>query len=53
MTVKPKKDKANLVEWIENVKYRGKRYRAGESAEINEEDRDELIADGVIRAEDE
>jgi hypothetical protein len=53
MTAKPKQDKASQVTWSVNVKYRGKRYRAGESSEINEEDRDVLIADGVIRAEEE
>jgi hypothetical protein len=39
------------VRWTANVKYNGKRYRAGEQAEIKPEDRDELLAAGVIREE--
>lgn len=50
-TSKAKAQESLTIQWIVNVKYRGKRYRAGEEAEISPEDRDELIADGVIRGE--
>nr|WP_162305499.1 hypothetical protein [Brevibacillus laterosporus] len=56
MAKKASQDKDNQLEtvvWAVNVKYRGKRYKAGEGAEIQEEDREALIADGVIRTEEE
>ncbi|ERM20336.1 hypothetical protein [Brevibacillus laterosporus] len=46
------KDSGSVV-WTVNVKYRGKRYKAREVSEIQEEDREGLIADGVIRKEEE
>lgn len=46
-----KPEPKSVLYWMVNVKYRSKRYRAGELAEIMPEDRDELIATGVIREE--
>lgn len=37
--------------WTVNVKYDGKRYRAGEQAEIKADDRKELLSTGLIREE--
>lgn len=37
--------------WVENVKYDGKRYRAGEQADIKADDREELLSTGLIREE--
>lgn len=48
---KTKTKESLAIRWAANVKYRGSRYRAGEQAEIKPEDRDELLAAGVIREE--
>ncbi|QOS98116.1 hypothetical protein JNUCC42_16515 [Brevibacterium sp. JNUCC-42] len=54
MAKKASQDKdSEPVVWAVNVKYRGKRYKAGEGAEIQAEDREGLLADGVIRTEEE
>lgn len=38
--------------WTQNVKYRGKRYRRNRPAEILPEDKESLLAAGVILAVD-
>lgn len=54
MAKKPaEKEKSNLVQWIVNVKYRGMRYKSGDQAEIQPEDLESLVADGLIRVDDE
>jgi hypothetical protein len=45
-------EQPTIVRWTVNVKYRGKRYKAGEKAEIQPEDREALVADGLIRVDE-
>jgi len=41
------------VNWAVNVKYRGKRFRAGERTEIQVGDYESLAADGLIKVKEE
>jgi len=52
-TTPEEQPKAFTVQWLVNVKYQGKRFRAGEITEIQADDRESLLSDGLIKVKDE